>query len=194
MLSLFRLETERFILRPPLKKDIPAMVKYLNQQIISQTTLHIPYPYSRKDAIMWVSKNKQEIGKSVSYTYAILLKETGQMIGAIGLHINEEHNRAEAGYWIAVPYWNKGVATEALNRIMEFGFTKLGLNKIFATHIEENLSSGRVMIKAGMTKEGKLKGHYRKGHEYISVIQYGMTASAYEKWKKKKPNRKNTVP
>jgi [ribosomal protein S5]-alanine N-acetyltransferase len=189
MPSPFRLETDRFILRPPLKKDIPTIIKHLNQPVISQTTLHIPYPYSRKDAMIWVTKNKQEIIKGLSYTFAIIHKKTNQMIGAIGLHLNDEHNRAEVGYWIAVSHWNQGVATEALIRILEFGFLKLELNKIYATHLVKNPSSGRVMIKAGMTREGKLIEHYRKGEEYITVIQYGMTASAYHKRMMKKSKK-----
>jgi len=190
MASQFRLETDRFILRPPLKKDIPTIVKHLNQKAISDTTLHIPFPYSRKDAMIWVTKNKQEIVKGSSYTFAIIQKKTNDMIGAIGLHLNNEHNRAEAGYWIAVSHWNKGAATEALIRILEFGFDNVGLHKIYATHLVENPSSGRVMIKAGMTREGKLPEHYKKGDEYITVIQYGMTTSAHDKLRKK-PTKKN---
>ena len=186
MASPLRLETERFILRPPMKKDIPAMVRHLNQPAISQTTLHIPYPYTRKDAMTWVTKSKQEIIRGFSYTFVIVSKKTNQMIGAIGLHVNGEHNRAEAGYWIAVPHWNNGVATEALIRVLEFGFTTIALNRIYATHLVENLSSGRVMIKAGMKREGKLIEHYRKGDHYVTVIQYAMTASMYSKLKKNK--------
>ena len=183
MPSAFTLETDRFVLRPPLKKDIPTILKHMQQPSISATTLHIPFPYSRKDAMIWVTKSKQEIVRGLSYTFCIIHKNTNEMIGAIGLHMNPEHNRAEAGYWIAVPYWNQGIATEALVRIMEFGFKEIGLNKIFATHLVENPSSGRVMIKAGMTKEGKLREHYQKGSKYITVNQYAMTASSYEKWK-----------
>jgi len=185
MPSQLTLETDRLVLRPPMKKDIPALFRHLNHPAISQTTLHIPYPYTRKDAMTWVTKNKQEIVRGLSYSFAITSKKTNQMIGAIGLHINSEHNRAEAGYWIAVPHWNKGVATEALIRIMEFGFTIIGLHKIYATHLIHNPSSGRVMEKAGMKKEGKLIEHYRKGDDYINVIQYGITASVYSKLKKK---------
>ena len=111
------------------------------------------------------------------------------MVGAIGLHINDEHNRAEAGYWIAVPYWNKGIATEALIRILEFGFEKIGLHKIFATHMVGNPSSGRVMMKAGMTKEGKLIDHFKKNDQYVTVIQYSITTSAHDKLKKKQTKK-----
>jgi ribosomal-protein-alanine N-acetyltransferase len=181
MPSVLHLETSRFILRPPLKKDIPAIVKHLSQEVISQNTLQIPYPYTRKDALTWVTKNKQEILRGTSYSFAILSTKTNQMIGAIGLHLQTDHNRAEVGYWIAVPFWNQGVATEALVRIMKFGFDELGLNKIFATHLVENPSSGRVMMKAGMTREGKLPEHYKKGEVYKTILQYGITATQYKK-------------
>ena len=186
MPSAFTLETDRFILRPPLKKDIPTILKHMQQPSISANTLHIPFPYSRKDAMTWVTKSKQEFVKGLSYTFCILDKKKHEMIGAIGLHMNSDHNRAEAGYWIAEPYWNNGVATEALVRIMEFGFKEVKLNKIFATHLVDNPSSGRVMIKAGMTKEGRLREHYQKGPKYITVIQYAMTLSTYDKLHKKK--------
>jgi len=137
--------------------------------------------------MIWVTKNKQEIVKGLSYSFCILHKKTNQMIGAIGLHVNGEHNRAEAGYWIAVPYWNNGVATESLVRILEFGFNELQLNKIYATHLLENPSSGRVMIKAGMKREGKLMEHYQKGLSYVTVIQYGITALMYKKSNLKNP-------
>jgi ribosomal-protein-alanine N-acetyltransferase len=186
MPSPLTLETERFVLRPPLKKDIPSIIKHMESPSISANTLQIPFPYSRKDAMIWVTKSKQEIVKRLSYTFCIIHKKSNNMIGVISLHMNTDHNRAEAGYWIAEPHWNKGMATEALVRIMEFGFKEVGLNKILATHLVENPSSGRVMIKAGMIREGKLRDHFLKGAKYITVIQYAMTASAYDKLQSKK--------
>src|SRR5689334_19332864 len=144
MPSAFTLETDRFVLRPRLKKDIPTIIKHMQQPSISANTLHIPFPYSRKDAMIWVTKSKQEFVKGLSYTLYIPNKKMNDVIRAIRLHMNPEHNRAELVYWIAVPYWNKSEATKALVRIMEFGYREIRLNKIFATHLVENPSSGRV--------------------------------------------------
>ncbi|HJW28889.1 MAG TPA: GNAT family N-acetyltransferase [Saprospiraceae bacterium] len=169
------------MLRPATRQDIPAMVRHLSNPLISKTTLHIPYPYQRSDAEAWISKNEQERELGHAYTFVIIPKGKKSMIGAIGLHLTPEHNRAEAGYWIAVPYWNKGIATEALVEIIRFGFNDLNLHKIFATHLPDNIASGNVMMKAGMHYEGELREHYKKGRRYLTVLQYGILRSAHQK-------------
>ncbi|MFL5567923.1 MAG: GNAT family N-acetyltransferase, partial [Gemmatimonadaceae bacterium] len=65
-----------------------------------------------------------------------------------------EHRRAELGYWIALDCWNRGYATEAAERIIDFGFETLGLHRIEARHFVRNPASGRVMQKLGMQQEG----------------------------------------
>lgn len=179
-MNIQRLETKRLILRPPITKDAAAVALHLGNPLISKTTLHIPYPYSRTDARMWIQKSKEAVKNFTAITFVIVLKKSNEIVGAIGLHPNTEHNRAEAGYWIAVPFWNRGIATEALQEILAFGFNELAFHKIYATHLLENLSSGRVMVKAGMTREGRLREHYKKGDEYVSVIQYGITRKAFD--------------
>lgn len=174
------LETKRLVLRPPNNKDAAEVALHLSNPLISKTTLHIPYPYSRTDARMWIQRSKEAVKNFSAITFVIVLKKSNQIVGAIGLHPNTEHNRAEVGYWIAVPYWNRGLATEALHEILAYGFNELGFHKMYATHLLDNLSSGRVMIKAGMKREGKLTGHYKKGDEYVSVIQYGMTRKSFD--------------
>ena len=179
---MVHIETKRLLLRPPIHKDALQVATHLSNPLISKTTLHIPYPYSKSDARMWIRKSKEAVKDFTAITFVIVLKKTNEMVGAIGLHPNTEHNRAEAGYWIAVPYWNKGIATEALQEVLAYGFNELGFHKIYATHLIENLSSGKVMMKAGMKREGRLNDHYKKGDEYVSVIQYGMTRKAFDQY------------
>lgn len=175
------LTTKRLHLRRPMIKDVPALASHLNNRVISDNTLTIPFPYGRADAVNWVNKNKQEWKDKTSYVFAITLKKSGELIGAMGLHIVPLHDRAEVGYWIAEPHWNKGYATEALVAILDFGFHQLALHKIFATHIVTNLSSGKVMQKAGMIKEAKLADQYKKNGRYVSVVQYRMTKDEFTK-------------
>jgi len=68
--------------------------------------------------------------------------------------IKPEHRRAELGYWIAVHNWNRGYATEASKRLIDFAFEVLGLHRIEARHFLRNPASGKVMKKLGMTPEG----------------------------------------
>ena len=184
-MSKIKLETKRLLLRPALKKDVPVIAEHLSNPLIAKTTLHIPFPYSRKDAEIWFTNNALQNKSGLAYTFVITMKRSGKLIGSMGLHPTPEHNRAEAGYWIAVPYWNKGIATEALQSVLQFGFEQVGLHKIYATHMLNNKASGRVMQKVGMKREGKLIDHYKKQEEYVSIIQYGMIRNDYNSATKK---------
>jgi len=96
------------------------------------------------------------------------------MIGAIDLGIDSRHNKAERGYWLDAKYWNQGFATEAVKSIITFGFDELKLKRIYATHFDHNLASGRVMEKAGMQREGTLKCHTLKNGKYQNHILYAI--------------------
>lgn len=86
-----------------------------------------------------------------SYEWGIELKESGELIGSIGLPRLEENSTiAEVGYCIGKKYWNKGIVTEALTAVMEFCFREVGFESVMARHDVENPASGRVMKKCGM--------------------------------------------
>lgn len=174
------LVTKRLILSRPKAADIPNIIQYAGHEKVAATTQNMPHPYAEEHAIFWLNMANDGFQNQSKYIFGIRLKATEELIGGIGLHLTSEFNRAELGYWIGVPFWNKGYATEAAGAILKFGFNQLKLNKIHAVYMKENPSSGRVMIKNGMIKEGELKEHYRKGDEYRTVIQYRLTQREYE--------------
>lgn len=155
-------------------KDIPVIVNYANNENIARTTLNLPFPYQEKDAIFWINSAHEGFQNKWRYIFGIYLNETDEFVGGIGIHLQKKFNRAELGYWVAEPFWGKGICTEATGLIMEFGFNELQLNKIIATHMTHNPASGKVMIKNGMVKEAELIDHYKKGDTYLSVDQYRM--------------------
>lgn len=173
------LETERLQLAELTYTDIPAIVAHAGNKNISKHTQNIPYPYTENDAVLWIIATSEGFNKKQQYTFGIKLKETGEFMGAIGLRLEARHNRAELGYWIAEPFWNRGFASEATNKVLKFGFEQLGLHKIFATHLDQNPASGKVMIKNGMIKEGVLKDHIYKGDKYHTLIQYRITKEEF---------------
>ena len=164
------LQTERLILSQLEEKDIPFIVELLQHRIFSDLTSNIPYPYVENDARSWVEMSKEAFENNTGYTFAIRNKE-GQIIGAIGLH-DRDDDKAELGYWIGIPYWNKGYVTEAAKGIIDFGFDELKLNKIFATHFLHNPASGRIMEKAGMEQEAVLIKEVKKDGEYFDLVRY----------------------
>ncbi|HFK5568431.1 GNAT family acetyltransferase [Elizabethkingia meningoseptica] len=167
-----QLETKRLILSSLEEKDIPFITEYLQEKIISENTSHIPYPYSEDDARNWLKMAGDALATKSGYTFAIREKE-GKIIGAIGIH-DRGDDKAELGYWIALPYWNKGFATEAAKAVLNFGIKELKLHKIYATHFLHNPASGKILEKIGMQKEAILKHHLKKGDQYLDVQMYSV--------------------
>jgi RimJ/RimL family protein N-acetyltransferase len=98
--------------------------------------------------------------------------------------MREEHKRAELGYWIGVPYWNHGYASEAARRVVNWGFQYLGLNRIYAQHFADNPASGRVMQKIGMQYEGTLRQPFIRLGEARDSVCYGILKDEWETMQK----------
>lgn len=108
-------------------------------------------------------------------TFVIVWNENRKTIGTIGFMWMQQENRsAEVGYSLSRAYWNRGIMTEALQAVLKFGFDSLSLNRIEAQHESDNPASGRVMEKAGMRHEGRLRQRvYNKGR-YADVELYAI--------------------
>jgi len=181
-----KLATERLVLSQVTSADIQNIVMYANNKNITDNTRTLPYPYEHEDAIGWIDILDKGFKNKDQYAFAIRQKSDLKFIGGIGLTIELSNNRAELGYWLAEPFWNKGFVTEAVQSILKFGFETLNLNKVVAVYLTSNEASGKVMLKNGMTKEGEFKDHdVKKDHtiadgKYVSLIQYRMLKSEYE--------------
>ena len=175
------IETARLRLGELQPGDIPQIVKYAANPRIAAHTLNLPSPYTDKDAVFWINLANQGFQNGTHFIFAIRHKAGNEFIGGIGLTVEPRFNRAEVGYWLGEPFWNRGYVTEATQAIIRFGFGSLGLNKITSSHLAQNPASGRVMQKSGMTREGELKEHIRKDTAYHTLVLYGLTRSDYEK-------------
>lgn len=180
MLEFPQIPTDRLILGSIQYTDIPKIVEYAGNPKVAMTTLNIPHPYEDQDAVFWINSANQGFKEGAQYIFAVRIKQANEFIGGIGLRLNRRFDRAELGYWIAEPFWNKGYATEAVGAVLAFGFKELDLNKIYATHLIENPASGKVMVKNNMIREGELKDHYKKDNTYRTIIQYRLTRSEFE--------------
>ena len=179
-----KLKTERLILRPFELSDAEKVRKLAGDRAIADTMLNVPHPYKKGIAEEWISKHKSKFETRGSVHLAITLKSTGEVIGAIGLHTKKRNNRAELGYWIGKDYWGQGYCTEAARAIVEYGFSQLKLNKITSSHFLRNPSSGKVMRKIGMKKEGFFEEHVIKWDKYEDLIKYAALRKNWEKNKK----------
>jgi len=165
------LHTARLVLRTYTSADIPELLPLIGAREIAATTLRIPHPYSQADAEDQVRRS-QESDDSVRL--AICLAEGSTLIGGAGLRLELDHHRAELGYWIGVPYWGNGYATEAARAIVKYGFDEMKLHRIYATYYSNNPASGAILRKLGMKPEGCLRSHMVKWEEYHDVMVCGM--------------------
>lgn len=144
--------------------DRAAFVEHFKDKEISDQMIGIPHPYTDKDAdewINWTIHETESVGHPINFAIRNL---DGYLIGGIGFHgynLDESH-RAELGYWIAKPYWNKGIMTEALNAISQYAFDELGIVRLTAPVFHFNKASARALEKSGFTFEAQLHNYYRK--------------------------------
>lgn len=130
-----------------------------------------PNPYHIKDAINFINFSLED---NHSYIFAICYK--GKLVGAIGLHKLNDINRfsAELGYWIGEPYWNKGIASIAVNLMITYGFKTLDINRIIASTIESNLASSRVLEKNNFIFEGISKKSAFKNNQFLDEYRFAL--------------------
>jgi ribosomal-protein-alanine N-acetyltransferase len=175
------LETSRLLLRPLALEDAPAVQWLAGRREIADTTLSIPHPYSEPQAGQWILATWELFAKGKGMVFALQLKPTGQLIGTLGLrNIDREHLLAEMGFWVGVEYWGQGYAAEAGRAVRDFGFTQLGLNRIYATHMVRNPASGRVLAKIGMRTEGVLRQRVRKWGIFEDLVMMAVLRDEWE--------------
>jgi RimJ/RimL family protein N-acetyltransferase len=85
-------------------------------------------------------------GTGDDYPFGLVLKETGEYLGCCGVHPSRDF---EFGYWIGVPYWGKGYATEAARQVTRFAFDTLRTKALKSRYMHDNPASGRVLTKLG---------------------------------------------
>lgn len=171
------IETDRLVLRPFAISDSSRVMNLAGESRVYATTLAIPHPYEEGIAEKWISSHPSQFYNKQGVDLAITLKESAEVIGAIGLVASARHKRAELGFWIGVPYWSHGYCTEAVKALIDYGFRVLRYHRITACHIESNPASGRVMAKAGMEFEGTLIDQVFKDCRFHTVVTYGIINS-----------------
>lgn len=142
------LETKRLALRAARLEDAKAVAALANDRRIAENTARIPYPYKLADAEQFIAG----ANKKGEAAYLITLRD-GTVIGACGLMFHYD-DTPEIGYWLGVPYWNKGYATEALHALIDYAFTDLTHDAVQAGARVTNPVSRRVLEKCGFQWTG----------------------------------------
>jgi RimJ/RimL family protein N-acetyltransferase len=168
------LETVRLRLRPFAAADAALVQQLAGDRRIADTTVNIPHPYPDGAAKAFIAQQAEAFAAGTGAAFAVTLREGGALIGACDLTISPRFRHAEMGYWIAAEHWNCGYATEAAGAVLAYAFGDLDLHRVHAHHLSRNASSGRVMLKLGMTHEGRLREHILRWERFEDVEVYGI--------------------
>lgn len=140
------LETARLVLRAPRFEDAKRLAALINDRRIAEKTVRIPHPYGIADANEWIGA---VIGQSAE-SYLITFR--GDIIGGCGIDVRK--GGPELGYWLGVPFWGCGYATEAAQALVDYAFGKLGYEVLTAGARVSNPASRRVLEKCGFQWAG----------------------------------------
>ena len=165
------LETEHLILRKLERTDALAIYHMINHDRDVLKYYVAPYMANENEASVEGTVTYSE--KAGVYAFAVILKESGEVIGMLNQcnRANRYFNNIEVGYALGKEYWNKGYCTEALKAFIRMLFER-GVHKVYCGHILENKASERVMIKAGMIREGIRKEELYYRDRYWDVNYY----------------------
>ena len=170
-----RLATDRLWLRALVSTDAAPFAELAGAREVADTMLSLPHPLSLSMAQSLITANAASFQRGASVHFAIELRDAPGLIGVIELRdFDRDHRQVELGFWIAASCWGSGYATEAALEVVRYGFSRLGVNRIYAHHMLRNPASGAVLQKIGMKQEGVLRERVRKWDVYEDVAIYSL--------------------
>jgi RimJ/RimL family protein N-acetyltransferase len=154
--------------------DVDALVKYANNHKIWLNLRDaFPHPYTKHDAREFIRGVRQRVPETI---FAIAVN--AEAIGSIGfvLHPDVERVSAEIGYWLAEPFWGRGIAAEALAAVTKYAIDTHQLTRVYALPFAWNGASCRVLEKAGYVLEARLRRSAIKNGQVTDQLQYAFIA------------------
>jgi RimJ/RimL family protein N-acetyltransferase len=108
----------------------------------------------------------------------------GEAVGGIGIHPQDDIMRrnAELGYWLAEPFWGKGIVTAAIRKALQFAFTTYDIERVFARPFGTNIGSQRVLEKNGFKLEARIEQSIIKGDVVEDELIYAFRRKDYIKF------------
>jgi RimJ/RimL family protein N-acetyltransferase len=175
-----KLETERLILRDFVKDDWQRVLEYQSDP------LYLRYyewtertPEAVQEFVGWFLDHQRQSPR-VKFQLAITLKSSNLFIGNCGIRMDKPSAfQADVGYELDPRYWNQGYATEAAHAIVDFGFSRFNLHRVWSWCIADNLGSAHVLEKLGMRPEGHLRENEYYRDRWWDTLMYGILADEW---------------
>ena len=161
-----------FKLRPWHNSDIESLVKYANNwEIAKNMTDAFPHPYTATNAKAFI-----EFATKDNPIHIFAIDINGEAVGGIGIHLQNDIHRknAELGYWLAEPFWGKGIISDAIKQTVDFAFDTYDIERVFARPFGTNLASQKVLEKNGFSLEGRFEKVLFKNDAYVDELIYAV--------------------
>ncbi len=170
--TLIKKNTMRFKLRPWNLSDLGQLVNYANNwNVAKYLTDQFPFPYTEDAGKSFIEMASKDNPVRI---FAITLSD--EAVGGIGIHPQQDifKKNAELGYWLAEPFWGKGIMTTAVKEMLEYSFNNFEINRVFARPFGNNVGSQKVLEKAGFVLEARLSKVLFKNGEYLDELIYAV--------------------
>lgn len=165
-----------FQLRSWNSADIPALTRHANNANIARfMTDSFPHPYAEDNARAFI-----EFATKNTPVNIFAIEVDGEAAGGVGLHAQADIMRRnmELGYWLAEPYWGRGIITSAVKQMIDYGFRTFDIDRIYARPFGTNTASQKVLEKAGFRLEGRFEKTIFKNGELLDELIYAVRRSA----------------
>lgn len=173
------LETKRLLLREIKQSDSQDIFQYFSSDEVTRF-YDVESFTTIKQAEELIQRWKERFENGQVIRWGIALKSDNRIIGTCGFHgWMKQHHKAVLGYELAPEFWRQGCMTEVTQKIVEYGFKNLELNRIEAFVEPENAGSRKLLEKIGFSEEGILKEHYYWKNQFVDNIIYAFLKKEY---------------
>ena len=168
-----KLDTERLHLIEITQFHLNDFYKLFSDERVARYYNIVPF-VEEKDAQKYLDWFAHRFKEKLGIRWGIALKGEEHIIGTLGFNHFHRHHRANVGFDLQVDFWNKGVITEALRAVIDFGFKDLEVNRIDAEVMRGNLASERVLSKLGFRREGVLRDWMYWNEKYYDMTMFSL--------------------
>ncbi len=158
------------LLRPWTLADLDSLVLNANNANVASTMMNVfPHPYSEENGKAFIA-----FASADTPTRMFAIELDGKAVGGIGLHPQQDIacKNMEIGYWIGQGYWGKGIITEAIKQMVEYGFKTYDITRIYGKTFGNNPASSRALEKAGFVLEARFEKTFFKNGEFVDELVY----------------------
>lgn len=161
-----------FKLRPWRIEDLNSLVKHANNWNVAKNLMdRFPFPYTKKGGRAFI-----EFATTQNPINLFAIDVRGEAIGGISIEPQPDIHRknAELGYWLAEPFWGKGIITRAVKQAVDFAFKTYDIDRVFARPFGNNFASQKVLEKNNFILEARFEKVLFKNGEYLDELVYAV--------------------